>query len=116
MSTKIIRISLKLFTIKDKSEIEKLSKTFIKHLTDYCVTENNLLEVYRFLRRIRYIIEINKSKNPQLEKQCDYLLYSIDTEIKINELKIEQPDLRIKIPKLLKWTDSFTALVELYMA
>ncbi|GAB6122993.1 RteC domain-containing protein [Dysgonomonas termitidis] len=113
MKAKIIKISLLVFKIDDKSNIEKLSKRLVRDLTEYCTTENNLLEVYRLLRRIRYTILINKNQHPQHECQCDYLLYIIDTEIEINRLKTEHSDLRIKIPKLLKWTDTFNALIEL---
>lgn len=113
MKAKIVKISLQLSEINDESKIERLSKTLVKYITQYCLTENNLLEVYRLLRRIRYTIQINKDLFPQYESQYDYLLYIIDTEIEINRIKTEQPDLRIKIPKLLKWTDTLNALIEL---
>lgn len=113
MKTKIVRTSLQLFEINDEYKIEKISKALVKYLIQYCLTENNLLEVYRLLRGIRYTVQINKDMNPQYESQYDYLLYTIDTEIEINRIKTEQPDLRIKIPKLLKWTDTFNALIEL---
>ena len=96
MKAKIVKISLQLFEINDESKIERLSKTLVKYITQYCLTENNLLEVYRLLRRIRYTIQINKDLFPQYEPQYDYLLYIIDTEIEINRIKTEQPDIRIK--------------------
>lgn len=113
MKAKILKISLQIFNVNDESKIEKRSNTFVKLLTEYCTTENNLLDVLRLLREISYTIRINRDLHPQLIHQCDYLAYTIDTEIEIVRLKIKQPELRIKIPKLLKWTDTFTALVEL---
>ena len=34
-------------------------------------------------------------------------------ETEITDFKIKDPQLRVKIPKLLKWTESFTDLVEI---
>lgn len=113
MKTKIVRISLKLFNTNDEFKFEKLSKTFVSYLTEYCTSENNLLDALRLLRQIRYAVRVNKEQSPRLADRYNYLLHIIETEIEINKLKIKQPDLRIRIPKLLKWTDTLTALVEL---
>lgn len=69
MKTKIVRTSLQLFEINDEYKIEKISKALVKYLIQYCLTENNLLEVYRLLRGIRYTVQINKDMNPQYESQ-----------------------------------------------
>ena len=83
MKAKIIKISLQLSEINDESKIERLSKTLVKYITQYCLTENNLLEVYRLLRRIRYTIQINKDLFPQYEPQYDYLLYIVNLQLKV---------------------------------
>lgn len=113
MKAKIIRISLQLFDSKNEHRTEKLCHNFVNGLDMYCLTENNLIEVYRFLKRVRYDIQTKKGRYPLLACQCDYLIYVIDTEIDIVRLKIDNPSLGIRIPKLLKWTDTYTALVEL---
>ncbi len=113
MKAKIVKTSLRIFNAKNESKTKKLYDDFVNELDIYCSAENNLLEAYRFLKRIRYDIRTNRVQDTQSACRSDYLIYIIDTEIEIVRLKIKDPSLRIKIPKLLKWTDTYTALVEL---
>jgi hypothetical protein len=113
MKKKIEKTCYRLFNTEYNLRWTQLCKTFISQLMQYCEIENNLLDVYRLLKTLKYIIQVNQDKYPELESQCDYLIYLIDLETEITDFKIKDPQLRIKIPKLLKWTESFTDLVEI---
>jgi len=98
---------------ENQSKWKKRYDNFVKLLTQYCNIENNLLEVYRLLLIIKLDIQSNMNKHSEVIFHYNYLCQIIDIEIEIILLKIKEPELRKKIPKLLKWTDCLTDLAEI---
>lgn len=113
MSLNIEKINTQLSLIRNGSNSDKLCKKIADNLAKYCSGEINLLEAYRLLRRARYSAQLNKDNFPGFTSQYNFLIHIIDTEIEIIMLKIKEPELRMRIPKLLKWTDTLTALTEI---
>lgn len=113
MHKKIFKICHQLFCLNDESDHEKTCQSLVSYLTKYCSSENNLIEIYRLLKRLKYEIQINEDKYLTFRASYEYLTDIINTEIEIIKMKIKEPELRVKIPRLLKWTDTHSALVEL---
>lgn len=113
MNKRIKRASNLLFKCENESKWKKVYDNFLKLLAQYCNNENNLLDVYRLLLITKLDIQSNMNEHPDVIFHYKYLCQIIDIEIEIILLKIKEPSLRKKIPKLLKWTDCLTDLTEI---
>lgn len=113
MNKRIKRTCVLLLKCENELKWKNVYDKFLRLLTQYCSIENNLLDVYRLLKIIKYIIQSNMNKHTEVISQYEYLCQVIDIELEVILLKIKNPELIKRIPKLLKWTDCLTDLAEI---
>lgn len=115
-TNKISRAHARLFGIQDISQAgtsgDRQLKKLVEEITLYCNREADLPQVLRFLKRMRYHTEGRQGE----DMQARYLVYIIDIELEVLEMKLKHSEYRIRIPKPLKWTGTYVALVMLIYA
>ncbi|MBF0650791.1 RteC domain-containing protein [Dysgonomonas sp. GY75] len=98
------------------TETHKILDKLVREITLYCNEEADLPQVMRFLKRLRYNTGIKAATSGESQGMASYLVHIIDTELEVMELKLNHSEYRIAIPKRLKWTHTYVALVELVYA
>lgn len=115
---KIRRDHARLFEIQDIPQAgtnkDRRVEKLVEEITLYCNQEADLPQVLRFLKRMRYLTE--EACRQEENIQARYLVYVIDTELEVLEMKLKHCEYRIRIPKPLKWTGTYVALVMLIYA
>jgi len=96
-------------------ETQKILDKLVREITLYCNEEADLPQVMRFLKRLRYKTSAAGCERED-RTQAKYLVHIIDTELEVMKLKLKHSEYRIAIPKRLKWTHTYVALVELIYA
>lgn len=116
MADKISRDYARMFELQQMAQehmvkIRQLKK-LVGKITLYCNEEADLPQALRFLRRMRYdMVAVCERGGHLAQAMAAYLVYIIDVELEVLDLKLNHSRYAVKIPKPLKWTGTHVALV-----